>query len=127
PSGTTTGPAFPDGALWMCAALAPVTPFKLRNFQQTFVPLIVILAVPVAFVDDLGASSALDMYASKSSVPDANAIVGTAIAARTATATAMRVRKALLLVPRVLTDTRGAVDRFAGSRLSAWVPGTGSG
>src|SRR5207248_8244486 len=39
-------PDLPDGALWMWAAVGLSIPFSPVNFQQTFVPLIVMAAVP---------------------------------------------------------------------------------
>src|SRR2546429_1435423 len=70
PNGTTTGPDLPAGALWMCAAVGLSIPVRPLNFQQTFVPVIVIAAVPWPVGAPFGTSTAPPSL-SVNVVPDA--------------------------------------------------------
>src|SRR5262249_37008755 len=95
PRGTTPGPATPALPLWMCDAVAPATPFRSLNCQQTFVPVIWMYASPLA-EPAFGASFLPASLASSDIVfvAEPSASVGTSAAAARTSPTAMSFRTA---------------------------------
>src|SRR5262245_41813800 len=89
PSGTTIGPALPAGALWICEASGLSIPLKV-NFQQTFLPLIVIVAVPLPVGEPFGTSALPDIFAFSVAVPPALASAKAGARPTTSADSAMR-------------------------------------